>query len=82
MIGLSAYRDVSGMFTTKYEDYADLNSNNGQAHASSGFGYMKPEPNMRMEDEEDLLYGEGSFKMKNVSLSNATSSISKANEFP
>lgn len=30
---------------------------------------MKPEPqNMKVEDEEDLLYGEGgnSFKMKNV----------------
>lgn len=31
---------------------------------------MKPEPhNMKIEDEEDLLYGESgsSFKMKNVS---------------
>lgn len=58
------------MFTTKYEDYSDPNSATGQSYSSGGFGYMKPEPghNMKIEDEEDLLYGESgsSFKMKNV----------------
>lgn len=70
VIGLSAYRDVSGMFTTKYEDYSDPNSTSSQSYSGGGFGYMKPEPNnMKFEDEEDLLYGESgsSFKMKNVS---------------
>lgn len=71
-IGLCAYRDLSGMFTTKIEDYSDPNSAGGQSYAGAGFGgYMKPEPNnpARFEDEEDLLYGEkgSSFKMKNVS---------------
>lgn len=67
VIGLSAYRDVSGMFTTKYEDFSDPNSVSSVANR---FGYMKPEPTsaMKFEDEEDLLYGESgsSFKMKNV----------------
>lgn len=73
VIGLSAYRDVSGMFTTKFDDYSDPNSNAGQSYSSNSFGYMKPEPNQpaRFEDEEDLLYGEkgSAFKMKNVSKS-------------
>lgn len=32
-------------------------------------GYMKPEPNMKIEDEEDLLYGESgnAFKVTSVS---------------
>lgn len=71
MIGLSAYRDVSGMFSTKFDDFSDPNSSAGQSYSSTSFGYMKPEPNQpaRFEDEEDLLYGESgsSFKMKNVS---------------
>lgn len=57
------------MFTTKFEDFTDINSHSNQSYSSSGFGYMKPEPNnMKFEDEEDLLYGEkgSSFKMKNV----------------
>lgn len=58
------------MFTTKYEDYSDPNSNGNQSYSGSGFGYMKPEPNskVKFEDEEDLLYGESgsSFKMNNV----------------
>lgn len=64
------YKDVSGLFSSKIEDYSDPNSGTNQSHNGSGFGYMKPEPqNMKVEDEEDLLYGESgsSFKMKNVS---------------
>lgn len=52
------------------EDYSDPNSSTNQSYNGSGFGYMKPEPsNMKVEDEEDLLYGESgsSFKMNNVS---------------
>lgn len=68
VIGISAYRDVSGMFTTKYEDFSQPNSSSSQSYSGSGFGYMKPEPHMKTEDEEDLLYGESgsAFKMKNV----------------
>lgn len=46
--------------------------NPGHSHSANGFGYMKPEPqNMKIEDEEDLLYGESgsTFQMKNVSFS-------------
>lgn len=65
---MTAYRDISGMFTTKYEDFPQSNTNTNQSYSGSGFGYMKPEPNMKTEDEEDLLYGESgsAFKMKNV----------------
>lgn len=61
---------MSGLFTTKLEDYTDANSSANPTYNGKGFGYMKPEPqNMKIEDEEDLLYGESgsSFKMKNVS---------------
>lgn len=70
MIGLCAYKDISGLFTTKLEDYSDASSGANPTYNGKGFGYMKPEPhNMKVEDEEDLLYGESgsSFKMKNVS---------------
>lgn len=75
VIGLSAYKDLSGLFTTKLEDYSDPNSSANQYNNGSGFGYMKPEPqNMKVEDEEDLLYGEigNSFKMKNVNKFNSS----------
>lgn len=61
---MCAYRDTSGMFTHKID-------NNSDRFSSGNFGYMKPEPNMKIEDEEDLLYGEGgnAFKVTSVSLS-------------
>lgn len=68
VMGMSAYRDVSGMFTTKYEDITDLTK--GYSNSSNSFGYMKPEPDMKIEDEEDLLYGESGFKM--ISMADMT----------
>lgn len=68
VIGVSAYKDVSGMFTTKIEDFTDLTNGSGQSYPGNA-GYMKPEPqNMKPEDEEDLLYGESgsALKMKNL----------------
>lgn len=47
--------------------------NQGHSHLGNGFGYMKKEPqNMKIEDEEDLLYGESgsTFQMKNVNFFN------------
>lgn len=69
--GLCAYKDVSGLFTTKVEDYSNPNAASGQSYSGNSFGYMKREPqNMKIEDEEDLLYGESgsALKMKNVSI--------------
>lgn len=82
MIGLCAYKDVSGLFTTKLEDYSDPNVSANQSYNGTGFGYMKKEPtNMKIEDEEDLLYGESgsSFKMKNVNCQRENIFIVKAN---
>jgi cleavage and polyadenylation specificity factor subunit 1 len=70
VIGMSAFKDISGNFTTKYEDVFDLTRGGaglaGTAH-SSGYGSMKTEPQMKVEDEEDLLYGDNAFKMISVS---------------
>lgn len=70
VIAMSAYKDVSGIFTTKLEDLMDKTGQSSTSLYSSGFGAMKQEPNMKIEDEEDLLYGEkgSSFKMTSVSL--------------
>lgn len=67
VVAISVYKDVSGIFTTKYEDFYD-SSKGGPSSYSSGFGYMKPEPHMKIEDEEDLLYGESgrSFKVNTM----------------
>lgn len=66
---MSAYKDTSGMFTHKLETNSDKSSEHS-SYLSSGFGYMKPEPNMKIEDEEDLLYGESgsAFKVTSVSI--------------
>ncbi|XP_041783632.1 cleavage and polyadenylation specificity factor subunit 1 [Anopheles merus] len=68
VVAISAYRDVSGLFTKKIEDAYDLSRGGAASAYSSGFGSMKPEPHMKIEDEEDLLYGESgrSFKMTSM----------------
>ncbi|XP_053680866.1 cleavage and polyadenylation specificity factor subunit 1 isoform X1 [Anopheles nili] len=68
VVAISAYRDVSGLFTKKIEDIYDLSKGGAASAYSSGFGSMKPEPHMKIEDEEDLLYGESgrSFKMTSM----------------
>lgn len=62
VIAMSAYKDVSGLLTHKLET---INLTSGNDFT----GYMKPEPNMKIEDEEDLLYGESgnAFKVTSVS---------------
>lgn len=61
---MSAFKDVSGLLTHKLETI-NLTGNDFM-----NTGYMKPEPNMKIEDEEDLLYGESgnAFKVTSVSL--------------
>lgn len=61
---MSAYKDVSGLLTHKLET---INLTGGSDFLNSG--YMKPEPHMKIEDEEDLLYGESgnAFKVTSVS---------------
>jgi cleavage and polyadenylation specificity factor subunit 1 len=72
VIGMSVYKDVSGIFTAKYEDVFDLTKGGGMAGGahSSGYGTMKAEPHMKIEDEEDLLYGDNAFKM--ISMADMT----------
>lgn len=64
-----AYRDVSGMFTTRFEYLLDKTGQSGSLLYSSGFGTMKQKPHIKIEDEEDFLYGKSghSFKMIDVS---------------
>lgn len=83
VVGLCAYKDVSGMFTTKIEDFTDLTTGTGQSYAGNGSGYMKPEPQqMKIEDEEDLLYGESSsLKMKNLAELAMQSSNTKKSDW-
>lgn len=65
---MSAYKDLSGLFTSKGEDV--LNLTGGSSIYGGALGYMKAEPHMKIEDEEDLLYGEtgSTFKMNSVSI--------------
>ncbi|XP_052872855.1 cleavage and polyadenylation specificity factor subunit 1 [Anopheles cruzii] len=69
VVAIGAYRDVSGLFTRKLEDVYELGGRVGATSAySSGFGSMKPEPAMKIEDEEDLLYGESGRSFKVTSM--------------
>lgn len=63
---ISIYKDISGMFTTNCDDYADLTKT---ASGTRDFGgYMKAEPGKATEDEEDLLYGETGSKFRMQSM--------------
>ena len=72
VIGLSIFKDVSGLFTTKCEEYSSDLSKGSTTQGSRGFGYMKPEPDMKVEDEEDLLYGESGSSFKMTSMADMT----------
>lgn len=63
-VAISIYKDTSGLFTTKCEEFADLT----RESAKDFGGYMKAEPGKDIEDEEDLLYGETgrNFKMQTM----------------
>ena len=67
-VAVSIYRDTSGLFTTKCEDFADLTKT--PAGTREFGGYMKAEPGKDIEDEEDLLYGESGSKFKMQSMIN------------
>lgn len=60
------YKDLSGLFTTKYEDIHYVGGPDTKFRP--GFGYMKPEPNMKIEDEEELLYGDAGNAFKMTSM--------------
>lgn len=61
---VSLYKDLSGFFTTKYDE----NQGAGGVDDANRFGYMKPEKNMKVEDEEDLLYGDAGSAFKVTSI--------------
>lgn len=65
VVAMCAYKDSSGLLTHKLETI-NLTTTNDFTNS----GYMKPEPNMKIEDEEDLLYGESgnAFKVTSVSV--------------
>lgn len=56
------YKDLSGLFTAKD------GLGTGVEDAQHRFGYMKPEKNMKVEDEEDLLYGDAGSAFKVTSM--------------
>lgn len=60
IIGICAYRDVSGMYSPTATNVDKL--------TCPGAGYMKAEPSMKIEDEEDMLYGESGNAFKVTSM--------------
>lgn len=64
---LSAYRDISGLFTTKGDE--QTNDKSTTSFYASGYEFIKPDPDMEIEDEEDLLYGESGKALKMTSVS-------------
>lgn len=69
-VAVSIYKDTSGLFTTKCEDFADLTKTPSGTRDFGG--YMKVEPGKNVEDEEDLLYGESGSKFKMQSMVDMT----------
>lgn len=67
-VAVSIYRDTSGLFTNKCEEFADLTKESTKEFG----GYMKVEPGKDVEDEEDLLYGETGSKFKMQSMIDMT----------
>ncbi|KAI8038594.1 hypothetical protein M5D96_008502 [Drosophila gunungcola] len=67
VVAISAYKDLSGLFTVKGDD-VNLTGGSSSGFGHSFGGYMKAEPNMKVEDEEDLLYGDAgsAFKMNSM----------------
>ncbi|XP_017069032.1 cleavage and polyadenylation specificity factor subunit 1 [Drosophila eugracilis] len=67
VIAISAYKDLSGLFTVKGDDI-NLTGSSNNGFGNTFGGYMKAEPNMKVEDEEDLLYGDAgnAFKMNSM----------------
>ncbi|ALC41041.1 Cpsf160 [Drosophila busckii] len=68
VVAIAAYKDVSGLFTCKSDDVLNLTGNSGAGFANSFGGYMKAEPHMKVEDEEELLYGDAgnAFKLNSM----------------
>ncbi|XP_060653356.1 cleavage and polyadenylation specificity factor subunit 1 [Drosophila nasuta] len=68
VVAIAAYKDVSGLFTCKADDVLNLTGSSGSGFANSFGGYMKAEPHMKVEDEEDLLYGDAgnAFKLNSM----------------
>uniref|UniRef100_A0A1A9V1N0 Cleavage and polyadenylation specificity factor subunit 1 n=1 Tax=Glossina austeni TaxID=7395 RepID=A0A1A9V1N0_GLOAU len=67
VVSLTAYKDLSGLFTTKSDEVLNIAGGSGNS-LYNGLGYMKAEPHLKIEDEEDLLYGESgnAFKMNSM----------------
>lgn len=67
VISLMVYRDQSGLFTVKNDETLTAATNN--THQLYGnLGCMKNESQLKIEDEEDLLYGEtgNAFRMNSM----------------
>ncbi|XP_022229286.2 cleavage and polyadenylation specificity factor subunit 1 [Drosophila obscura] len=70
VVAIAAYKDLSGLFTVKSDDVLNLTGGTGSGFGHSFGGYMKAEPNMKVEDEEDLLYGDAgnAFKINSMAV--------------